>query len=193
MTTLTRTAKFSLADYHRMIDAGILDHRKVELIEGEIVEMSPSGDPHYFSIWDMLILFQEHVPQQGFVTVSQSPIALPKQDSEPEPDFYVARKVLPGRQTKPTPESLVLVVEVSESTLAYDRRVKLPLYARAGIAEFWIVNLIDDCIEVYRSPDQTSGTYAEKRVVARGESIHPLAFPDFEVHASAILPRKEAP
>ncbi|MEQ8819609.1 MAG: Uma2 family endonuclease [Sumerlaeia bacterium] len=186
-------AKFSLADYHRMIDAGILDHRKVELIEGEIVEMSPSGPPHIRAIMNLLEAFAGLVAAQHASLLCQSGLAIPDQDSCPEPDLALVTYGLGRSDNAIEATQAFAVIEVADSTLATDRRVKLPLYARAGIAEFWIVNLIDDCIEVYRAPDQTSGTYSEKRIVRRGESVCLLAFPDFEVAGSAILPRKEAP
>ncbi|MEQ8819612.1 MAG: Uma2 family endonuclease [Sumerlaeia bacterium] len=189
MSTLTKTALFSLSDYYLMIDAGILENRKVELIKGEIVEMSPSGNLHYLTIGRIAALFIPLTAKHGLIGYQQSGLAIPELDSEPEPDFYLISQTILDGEVKAEPEQAFLVVEVADSSLRKDRMVKLPLYARAGIAEFWIVNLAEDCIEVYRVPDRAAGAYGDQKSYRRGDRFALLAFPDFEVAADAVLPR----
>ncbi|MEQ8819611.1 MAG: Uma2 family endonuclease [Sumerlaeia bacterium] len=191
MTVAATRARFGVQDYYKMIEAGVFEDRRVELLDGEIVEMSPSENPHHFTVHRIARLFRALEARHGLYTFVQSPFAIPDQASEPEPDLYVTRaSLLDQAEQKAGPQDVLLLIEVADSSLRKDRMDKLPLYARAGIAEFWIVNLAEDCIEVYRSPDQAMGVYGEERIIARGEAICPKAFPEFSVAANVILPNR---
>jgi Uma2 family endonuclease len=174
--------RFTTDEYEQMIAAGILtEEDRVELIEGEIVEMSPISDDHVFavnSLTDMLI-----VKLAGQVVVSvQNPIRLSGR-SRPQPDIALWRPA--KRRSLPGPEDILLLIEISDSMLAFDRDVKLPLYAKAEIIEVWIVNLIDERIEVYRQP--SDGGYRSVEYAGPDDVVSPLSFPGVEFSVEAIL------
>lgn len=148
--------RFSVEEYHKMGEVGIFGPgRRVELIRGEIVEMSPIGDPHAacvirFTRGFYRLIFSGAVDALEGVAVSvQNPIRLP--NSEPDPDLVLvkARGIVTGA---PRPEDILVVVEVSDTTLRYDRNVKLPLYAEFGIPEVWISDLKGRKVEVHSDP-----------------------------------------
>ncbi|HEX2172260.1 MAG TPA: Uma2 family endonuclease, partial [Dehalococcoidia bacterium] len=150
----TRIAKhlFTAAEYHRMAEAGILgEDDRVELIEGEIVDMAPRGSRHAASVRRSDELFSKRLT--GSATVStQCPIQLGAH-SEPELDLCLLRRRDDYyAAAHPRPEDVLLVLEVADTSLAFDLEVKLPLYARARIPEVWVVDLNDDCVQVYRNP-----------------------------------------
>jgi len=148
---------WTVEEYHRMGEVGLLDaDARVELIEGEIVEMAPIGDAHAAISNQLTRLLVLAVGERGIVAVG-NPVRL-SLNSEPQPDFSVLRP-RPGYSTRgPRPEDIMLAVEVSDTTLRRDRQVKLAMYASAGIPEFWIVNLEIREVEIYRSP--AGDTYA---------------------------------
>lgn len=178
--------RFSVKEYHRMIEVGILTKRdRVELLEGEIVEMSPIGDPHQGTV-DRLNHLLHSRPAARVIIRIQGPILLASVESEPQPDvalleprqdFYTTRR--------PEPDDVLLVIEVMDSSVQRDRRVKLPLYARAGIVEVWLLDLNTDRVEVHRR--RNIGGYAESRVLQRGESISIQAFPDVALTVADLL------
>ena len=138
-------------EYHRMGEAGILtDDDRVELIEGELVAMAPIGSEHIASTNALTRLLVLAVGDRGIVSVG-NPVRL-NRNSEPQPDFAVLKPRDDYRKTLPRPEDTMLAVEVSNTSLEYDRKVKLALYARGGIPEVWIVNLAAEEVEVHRSP-----------------------------------------
>lgn len=143
---------FAVEEYYRMARAGILtedDH--VELIEGEIVEMAPIGSRYAACVDRLTRLLIEHLRRQAIVRV-QSPIRVGEY-SEPQPDLTLLRPRSDFYATDhPAPRDVLLVVEVAETSTDYDREVKGPLYARAGIPEFWLVDLSRGIVEVYRQP-----------------------------------------
>ena len=162
------TYQFNLDDYQRMIEAGIFAKDKVELIRGAIVTIAPMGNDHIFSILSFTQRLTATYAQEALVLV-QCPIQIPP-NSEPEPDFALLRLPIERYKTqKPQPEDILLVIEVSDSTLAYDRSKKLSLYAEANIPEFWIKNLSENTLEVYRQPEK--GVY---RVHFADDLIVPL-------------------
>jgi Uma2 family endonuclease len=137
-------------EYHRMGEVGILtEDDRVELIEGELVAMAPIGSEHVAATNALNRLLVLEVGARGIVSV-QNPVRLTRR-SEPQPDFAVL-KPRDYRKTLPRPEDTMLAVEVANTSLDYDRTVKLALYARSGIPEVWIVNLTAEEVEVYRSP-----------------------------------------
>jgi Uma2 family endonuclease len=138
-------------EYHRMGEAGILtDDDRVELIEGELVAMAPIGSEHIASTNALTRLLVLAVGDRGIVSVG-NPVRL-NRHSEPQPDFAVLKPRDDYRKTLPRPEDTMLAVEVANTSLEYDRKVKLALYARSGIPEVWIVNLAAEEVEVHRSP-----------------------------------------
>ncbi len=165
--------------------AGILsEDDRVELIEGEIVEMPPIGSRHAACIKRLNNLFSRQVGGRAIVGV-QDPIRL-GEHSEPQPDVTLLRyrpDFYAG--SHPGPEDILLLVEVSESSPEYDRQVKVPLYGRAGIREVWLVDLAAEAVEVYRGP--SSEGYREFRRLGRGQALSPEAVPDLTLTVDDIL------
>ncbi|HBH00339.1 MAG TPA: Uma2 family endonuclease [Candidatus Rokubacteria bacterium] len=177
---------FTAEEYHRMGEAGILhDDDRVELIEGEIVEMAPIGSPHAGTVDRLNRLFTSRLGERAIVRV-QGPVLLAAVESEPEPDLAL---LLPRPDFyttgHPEPPDVLLALEVMDTSVERDRRVKLPLYARAGIAETWLVDLNTGCVEVYRRPGPAG--YQDSRVARRGESLAPHAFPDVALAVADLL------
>lgn len=159
---------FSVADYHRMIDAGILaEDERVELLEGVIVLMSPQKDPHAHAIEELTFALARQIDDRHRLRC-QLPLTL-GEDSEPEPDLAVVLARGKDRPASGHPRSALLVIEVAGDSLRKDRLVKSRLYARAAIPEYWIVNLEDRCLEVYRDPDPESGVYRSSLKVLPGD------------------------
>ncbi len=176
--------RFSVDDYEQMIAHGILtENERVELIRGEIVEKMVVGSLHSAAVKRMNRLLTTRL-LSTLVSV-QDPIVL--SDSEPEPDFAL---LVPRddfyASANPKASDVLLVIEVADSSLAYDREIKLPLYAEAGIHEFWIVNLNESKVEVYRQP-QLSGSYQSRVDFGRGESLVTLAFPEIRFEVDLML------
>jgi Uma2 family endonuclease len=148
---------FTVAEFERMGEAGVFTKdARLELIEGEIIEMSPIGSRHAACVKFLSRFLNRTVGDIALVS-TQDPIRL-NDFSEPEPDLALLRlRDDFYRDAHPTPADVLLIIEVADTTLAYDRQVKVPLYAKAGVAETWIVNLTDEQIEVYAEP--ASGAY----------------------------------
>ncbi len=178
--------RFTVDEYYRMTEVGILGaSERVELIEGEIIEMAAIGSRHAASVSRLQRMLAAGLADRGLVRV-QNPVRL-SDISEPEPDIAV---VWPRDDdyagAHPGATDLFLIVEVADTTVAFDRGQKAPLYSLAGIQEYWLVDLPADLIEVYRraSPDG----YRDIRRLRRGDSLRPVAFPDLGLPAVAILP-----
>lgn len=164
-----RRHRFSVEDYHLMVEAGVLkEDERVELIEGEVVEMSPIGKLHASCVNRLMALFFRRIGKQATISV-QNPVQA-SSFSEPQPDvallkyrtdFYAARH--------PRPKDILLVIEVADSTIDFDREVKMPLYARSRIPQAVIVNLSSDAVEVYSKP--VRGTYTKVQILKRGQSL----------------------
>ncbi len=160
---------FNVDEYYRMTDAGILSpDDRVELIEGEVIRMSPIGKFHASCVNRITALFTELVGRRAIVSI-QNPVRL-NDFSEPQPDitvltrrddFYASR--LPG------PEDVMLIVEIADTSASYDRAVKIPLYAQAGIPEVWLADLPGDFVGVFASP--VNGRYQNIREARRGEIL----------------------
>jgi Uma2 family endonuclease len=179
--------RFSVKDYYRMAEAGVLrPDARVELLDGEIIDMSPIG-PFHGSVTKYLTQLFTAAAKGRWITAVQDPVSL-DDHSEPQPDLMLL-KPIPDyyRKSHPRPEDVFLVIEVSDTTLAIDRNEKLPAYGRAGIAEAWVVNLNEETIEVYREPHFTG--YNSKTVLRAGDQASPLAFPDAIVDVAALLKR----
>ncbi|KGQ22339.1 Uma2 family endonuclease [Thermus filiformis] len=151
---------------------------RVELLKGEVYQMSPTGPRHFVTVVRLDKRLQEALGERALVAV-QSPLRL-SQDSEPEPDLMVLKPPLERYAERlPTPEDVLLLVEVADTSLEHDREVKLPLYAEAGIPEVWLVNLKENLLEVHRHPRE--GRYREILLLSPEEAARPLAFPEVEV------------
>ena len=177
--------RFTRADYHRMAQTGILKpDARVELIDGEIIEMNPIGRPHRSCVDRLNDLFVPNVRPRAIVRV-QSSIVL-GDFGEPEPDLTLLRR-RPDfyLDSDEAPEDILLVVEVADTSERYDRRTKAPLYARNGLPELWIVDLNRELITRYLDPTPTG--YGTTRVYRRGESLSPLAFPDLLIAVNDVL------
>jgi Uma2 family endonuclease len=147
----------------------------VELLRGEVYQMSPIGPKHVHKVAQLDARLQETLRGKAVVLV-QSPLRL-SEDSEPEPDLMVLKPPLDRyREKLPTPEDVLLLVEVADTSLEFDREVKLPLYAEAGIPEVWLVNLKENLLEVYRDP--RGGRYREIRLLSPEEEASPALFPE---------------
>jgi len=165
---------FSRREYQAMAKAGIFDGQRVELIEGEIIEMAPIGDAHA-AVAEPLVDLLKAAFGQGFTVRNQAPIALgsSRKPSEPQPDIAVAAGSWRDYVSrKPRVVEIRLVVEIADSSLKNDRKTKAALYAAAGVAEYWIVNLIDKQLEVHREP--TAGVYSSIDYYRPGEFVTPL-------------------
>ncbi|HEY0376973.1 MAG TPA: Uma2 family endonuclease [Pyrinomonadaceae bacterium] len=176
---------FTVAEYNRMSETGILtEDDRVELIEGEIVEMSPIGRRHAACVDRLTELLSERLQRKAIVRV-QSPIVL-NEYTEPQPDVALLRRREDFyERSLPTPADVLLVVEVADTTLDYDRQIKVPLYARAGISEVWIVNLHDEQVEVYTRP--AGGAYQDVRLRGRGEAMTSAEAPSLTLSVDEIL------
>jgi Uma2 family endonuclease len=147
----------------------------VELLRGEVYQMSPIGPKHVHKVAQLDARLQETLRGKAVVLV-QSPLRL-SEDSEPEPDLLVLRPPLEGYQDRlPTPEDVLLLVEVADTSLEFNREAKLPLYAEAGIPEVWLVNLKENLLEVYRDP--RGGRYREIRLLSPEEEVSPTLLPE---------------
>jgi Uma2 family endonuclease len=161
--------RFTAREYRVMGEAGVLgENDRVELVDGEIVDMAPIGGRHLSCVVALTHLLVERAQGRYFVSV-QNPVRLSERD-EPQPDLTLLRKRPdPAAPGPPGPKDILAVVEVSDTTLSYDRNVKLPLYARAGISEAWIVDLKVGNIEVHSEP--ASDGYRESLSFASGNRV----------------------
>ncbi len=177
--------RFTADEYHRMAQVGILgEDDRLELLEGEIVEMAPIGSRHQATVDRINRLFSGRAADAAVVRV-QGPVRLAG-DSEPQPDILLLRSRADFYATAhPGPEDVLLLVEVSDSSIEYDREVKLPLYARHGIPEVWIVDLDKEVIEVYTDP--TAKGYRGVSQLARGQTLSPQHISLLELAVDEVL------
>lgn len=177
--------QFNVAEYYRMAETGILkEGDRVELIEGEVIEMSPIGKRHASCVARLTALFGRLFGARAVLWV-QNPIRL-SDFSEPQPDVTLLKARADFyAQAQATPGDVLLVVEVADTTLAYDRGVKVPLYARAGIPEVWVVDLQQERIEIYSQP--AGGQYGQTLTVGRGESFASPTVAGLRLAAEDIL------
>ena len=178
--------RFSVDDYYRMAEAGILDwDERLELLNGAIIEKSRISPKHAHSVNLLNYLLITALGTRAWARV-QNPLRL-NGNAEPEPDLLLVRwRDDEYEHDHPTPEDVLLLIEVSDSTLYKDRNEKLPMYAQAGISESWIVNIPGGVVEVYTDP--IGGIYLTRRVFEAGETVSPLAFPDVSIPVDRIVP-----
>ena len=177
-------------ELHQMAELGFFEGQRAELIEGEIMVLSPQKASHYTATDQAADLLRQHF-RKGYHVRMQGPLDLGPH-SEPEPDVALV-KGSRASYKKRHPKTAVLIVEVSDTTLKNDRIRKASLYARAGIADYWIINLVDRQLEVYRQPQpnaaQTYGHgYADVTILAVGQAVSPLAAPSVSLDVAELLP-----
>lgn len=185
MTVETAQRLLTVEDFYRMCDARIFrEEERLELVEGVIITMTPIGARHHACVIGVDRFFNRRVGDRALVSV-QGPLALGPATAR-YPDVALLRPRA-DRYAKngPAAGDAFLVIEVSDTSLEYDRTVKLPLYAAVGIPEVWIAGLTTDHLEVYRAP--RDGVYRSVRRLPIGESIAPEAFPDLVIDVAEIL------
>ena len=178
--------RFNADEYEQMGRAGILgEDDRVELLDGEIVEMTPIGLRHADCVNRLargLVLAFDEVA----VVLVQNPIRLSDR-SEPQPDLALVRRQSDlYASSHPTPTDILLIVEVADTSVESDRRVKVPLYARGGILEVWLIDLNQETVTAYRDPRR--GGYRTAQVARRGDELAPITFPDRAIAIADILP-----
>jgi len=191
VTSPVRTKHWTRLEYERLIDLGAFEPgERLELLGGQLVVREPQGRPHATGI-RLVARALRVVFGPDWTIEAQLPVAL-DEESEPEPDIAVVpggpRDYIESHPNRPE-----LVVEVALASLALDRGEKASLYARAGVADYWIINLVDDVVEVYRGPvadphGAYGWRYASTATLRRGDSVTPLALPDSAIPVSDLLP-----
>jgi Uma2 family endonuclease len=166
MTTSDKIHTFTRTEFNQMADMGFFDDQRVELLEGEILDMSPQNEPHMYCVSELLRFFIENLPNT-FQVRCQGPYAA-SDSSQPDPDVYVIPK--PGRTPADHPTAALLAVEVADTTLARDRR-KIPIYAAGGIQEYWIINLNARQIEQYTLPNPAEASYGKRAVLNTTDTL----------------------
>ncbi|GAB1542576.1 Uma2 family endonuclease [Scytonema sp. NUACC21] len=189
--TLSTPKHFTIAEYHRLIELGFFsEDDRVELIRGQIIQMVAKGTAHEACNRRLLRELPKLLSDRATLQ-NQSPITLPA-DGEPEPDFAIVRNRGDDYlSAHPTPEEVFLVIEIADSSLAYDQEVKLPLYAEAGITHYWLFNLPENCLETYSEPyqkPQGKFDYRVKRIVLQNETIVLPHFPDLSLDLAKVFP-----
>jgi len=184
---LSTRRPITVAEYHRMGETGgIGPEERVELLDGELLTMPPIGPDHVAGVDGLGRLLQRAIGERAWISVGGAITLDPI--SEPQPDIMltVSRDEKQRWTALPTPQDALLVIEVAKSSLSIDRGKKLRAYARCRVREYWIVDLVHECIEVYRNP--RGRRYADHRTVQRGQTLAPEAFPDAVLAADQLLP-----
>lgn len=183
-----KTVRWTCDQYYKMAELGFFRGKRVELIKGEIVVMSPMKSAHATAVRLMLEVLRE-IFTKGFIVDSQLPMSFAKTD-EPEPDVAVV-KGKARDYSEAHPKTAELIIEVSETTLNYDRTTKASLYAENKIADYWILNLKSRCLEIYRCPirDKKLGfVYSEIKILTENDTASTLAKPDARIKVADLLP-----
>ncbi len=175
---------FSVGDYRRMADAGVIGpDERLELVEGEIIRMNPIGRPHANCVNRLTRLFVSGLGERAIVQI-QNPVRLGDL-TEVQPDVSVIRSGWDERD-HPGPTDIVLLIEVADSSLRFDREVKVPLYSRAGIDEVWLVDLAGRAVEVYRRAAGATG-FDAPALLAPGDTVAVPGFPDVALEVSDLV------
>jgi Uma2 family endonuclease len=189
--SLTTSKRFAIAEYHRLAELGFFgEDDRVELIKGEIFQMAAKGKSHSTcnrrSIRELSKLLGNRATLQ-----SQDPIVI-LDNSEPEPDIAILRNRPDDYSSAhPSAADILLLIEISDSSLKYDQEVKLPLYAEAGIPDYWIFNLVDNYLECYSEPykdSQGKFGYRRKLILLPNESVSFRCFPELFIDLSKVFP-----
>ena len=191
--SIAQAKRFTLNEYHKLGELGFFhedDH--IELINGEIIQMVAKGTAHETCLRRLWKELPKLIGDRATLQ-SQAPITLPP-NSEPEPDFAIVRNRTDDYlSAHPSPIDVLLVIEVADSSLSYDQDIKIPLYAKAGIADYWIFNLFDNYLECYSEPyqdNQGKYGYLSKRIVLATMAIALPCFPDLSLDLSRIFTAK---
>jgi Uma2 family endonuclease len=176
---------FTVTEFHQMIETGILkESARVELFNGEIIEMFAIGPRHASQVDRLNELLTAKLRKVAIVRV-QNPITL-SDYSEPQPDLTLLKRRADFYVNEhPTPADALVVIEVADSTVEKDRRAKIPAYALAGIPETWLIDLVEDRIEVHSNP--YNGVYQEVRIIQRGQKVISKSLPQLKLKADEIL------
>jgi Uma2 family endonuclease len=179
------TFRLNVSQYHQMSEAGIFsENDKVELINGEIIEMSPIGRRHTACVNRLNSVFSQLLGKKVIIAV-QNPITL-NNLSEPQPDIALLKPRADFYESgHPQPQDVFLLIEVADRSLEYDRDVKIPLYASSGITEVWLVDIYEQVIIVYRYPSENG--YSDIQKLSRGEKMSIQAFPEVNLVVDDIL------
>ena len=182
--------KFTVDDYYRMLDIGVLsENNRVELIDGEVREMSPIDPIHSGTLNSLNYYLSTQLGNRALLSI-QNPVRL-NEHNEPLPDLAVVRwRDDFYQQMHPTPADVLIAIEVANTSLAYDRKEKLPRYAAAGIPEVWLINVARQTIEQYAKP--VNGQYTERLVVNRGQTLTPKAIDNVELTVDQIFGQKSS-
>lgn len=183
-TVTTRPRRrFTVDEYHRMAEVGILsEDERVELLEGDVVEMSPVGDRHVEAVNRCADGFAVLLVARRARLSTQNPVRLGRHN-EPQPDVALLPPAVLGA---PRLGEVLLAIEVADSSVDDDRATKVPMYARAGIPETWLLNVHDGALEVYREPGP--GGYARTYTLRPDQQVAPEAFPDVVLRVTDLLP-----
>ena len=185
MSAIRTQQRYTVDEYEEMVVRGILTERdRVELIRGEIVDKMTIGTPHFVCVNRSTRIMVRLFGDKEIVSI-QNPVLLA--DSAPEPDVVVLRSRADEYSSgKPGPADVLLLIEVSDSTIDFDRDVKGPLYAESGIVEYWIANVDEERLEVYRRPTSRR-TYEDVRILHRGAAVDFTAWPGVSIAVTDIL------
>ncbi len=185
MTTLLEIHLFTVQDYHRMIETGIIDEdERVELLAGQIVKMAAKGTAHNAAVKRTVELLQDLLGRSVLISVQDS-IQL-NDNSEPEPDIaLLMRDPLYYEDHHPTPSEIYLIIEIADTTLRKDCSTKATIYAQSGITDYWVLNINDRQLHVFREPSQEG--YKSELILADSMTISPLHFPDISFLISEML------
>ena len=181
-----RRRRFTVGEYYAMAEAGILrPEERVELLAGEIIQMAPIGSKHAYCVTQFTEAFFEALGRRVILR-AQNPIRLAP-GNEPEPDIAILHRTEGAYvSAHPGPGDVILIVEVADTSVGFDRRHKLPMYAMHGIPEVWLADINSRNIEAYDQP--MAGGYARMRVFGAGETVSPGAFPDLEIPIADVIP-----
>src|SRR5262245_36106117 len=186
MSELLTRHRFTVDEYHRMGEAGILpEDNRLELIHGDIVVREPIGAYHAGTVARLNRLWTSRVGDRAIVNI-QNPVQFEAEDSELQPDVVLLRPREDFYTTAhPQAADVLLLIEVADTTLRLDRRIKIPLYARVGIREVWLVDLTTARLEVHREP--LGDGYGAVQLLARGQRVSPEAFPDLSLDVAELV------
>jgi putative restriction endonuclease len=186
MTIGARRVRFTVEQYDRMGETGILpDDPRVELLCGHIIAREPTGSRHAGTVARLTMLWTWRLGERVIVNV-QNPVQFPKEDSELQPDIMLLKPRADFYTgSHPLADDVLLLIEVADTSLRLDRRVKIPLYARAGIRETWLCDLVTGRVKTHRDP--MDGRYRSVQTRARGETLAPTALPDIHVGVEDLI------
>ena len=183
---MSTAVRFTIEQFDEMIRRGDFDERRVELIEGELREMVAANPPHEGALVLLTEWSYDNVAREAVRIRVQDSVGIPALDSVPLPDLAWVRRRADYAIRRAEPSDVLLIVEVSDSSLSDDRNWKARLYAEAGLADYWIANIPGRCFEVRRDPEGSA--YRTVQTFRPGEVVHPLAFPDLALPVGLIFP-----